>query len=98
MGCVSLPDHDKPFRVLIRERAQEHGFDDAEDGRVRADAEGQCERPPSRQIRATWSIGAWRGAGRVQSSLVGAWDGSEAILIASSGNKLPSHRTASEIL
>jgi hypothetical protein len=41
MGCVSLPDHDKPFRVLVGEGAQEYSFDDAEDGRVCANAEGQ---------------------------------------------------------
>ena len=41
MGGIRLPDNDKAFRVLIRERAQEHGFDDAEDRRVCADAKGQ---------------------------------------------------------
>ena len=43
MGGVSLPDHDEPFRVLVRQRTKEHGFEDAEDGGVGADAEGQCE-------------------------------------------------------
>ena len=38
MGGVRLPDHDKPFRMPVREWAQEHRFDDAEDGRVCADA------------------------------------------------------------
>ena len=78
MGGVSPADHDKPFDVLIREQAHKHGFDDAEDGRVRADAKGQCEPRPSRQIRATLLTGARRGAGRGQSSRVGAWYGSEA--------------------
>ena len=35
------PDHHRPVGLAPRQRPQEDGVDDAEDGRVRADAEGQ---------------------------------------------------------
>lgn len=35
------PDHDKPVRVWIRKRAEQGGIDEAEDNRVRADAQRQ---------------------------------------------------------
>ena len=38
-----LPDKDQPIALGIGEWAQEHGMDHAEDRRIRANAEAQCE-------------------------------------------------------
>jgi hypothetical protein len=36
-----VEDPHEPVRLVERQRAQQHGIDDAEDRRVRADAEGK---------------------------------------------------------
>ena len=38
---VVLPKHHEPVRLVVRERAQEHAFDDAEDCGVGAHTEGE---------------------------------------------------------
>jgi hypothetical protein len=40
---VVHPDHHEPFRVGVRERAQQDRVDDAEDGRVRPDPHRQSQ-------------------------------------------------------
>src|SRR5262245_52508847 len=37
------PDNRQTFRVAVRKRAQQQAVDDAEDGRVSADAQSQCD-------------------------------------------------------
>jgi hypothetical protein len=48
-----LPDVHEPGRLGIRQRPQQHGVDDAEDGGRRADA--QCQRPDCRN-RKSWLL------------------------------------------
>ena len=40
---IGLPHHDKPLRLRKRDRLQEHGIDNAEDGRRHADTERERE-------------------------------------------------------
>ena len=40
-GRAALADHDEPIGIRVRQRAQQHGVEDAEDRGVRADAERQ---------------------------------------------------------
>jgi hypothetical protein len=48
---VGLPYHHKPFWMLIGQWPEEHSFDDAEDGRVRADAKPEGKRNHYRKTR-----------------------------------------------
>ena len=50
-GRRRLPQHHDPIRLREGERSQEHGMDQAEHGRVRADAEAQREHGDQREAR-----------------------------------------------
>src|SRR5262245_21511289 len=43
------PQHDDPFRFAVSQRLEQDSIDDAEDRRVRADAERQCENGDRRE-------------------------------------------------
>ena len=45
----NVDSDDQPFLVRIRQRAEQHGVDHAEDRRVRADAEREDERRNQRE-------------------------------------------------
>src|SRR5262245_46068530 len=41
---IPLPDHHQPLRLTVRERPQHHRVDDAEDGAVHPNPQGQAQR------------------------------------------------------
>jgi len=51
IGLPRVPDDYHAFGIAVRQRPDQHGLDQAEDGRIRADAERECDYRDGREGR-----------------------------------------------